>query len=327
MSILKLTALVLLFSYLALPSHTSNAGPEEELPLPPLQPIYAPKLQKTKAVWNNDRIQALLKWKPSKDALRYQIQLSRSVTFSRLLVNKRTNKPRYFLRSLKPCLFFWRVRVIDRFGGGPFSTARMLDASQFSKQFWQNRSKKSLIREKLRALITKNRMPVEEDGVLLDWLEPPPDSISTMKKITIGGKTHPGTIISVGDSSIKSKNGIFTLDIELKPGKNIITVTASRRGLKKAESQTLYYLPPIDLAKFKTKYAELNKQLFKFQIVQAELQHSIRLLQHRLQNAQDTPQAAELKKELEEIEKVHSSLDDEIENVMEDIKNSANIMD
>ena len=274
-------------------------------------PYPAPRLMHVEPRRNVRRVSALLRWVPVPGATSYRVQLSRTVTFSRLLVDRDVTRPRLALPSLKRRVFFWRVRARGPAGDGQFCTARILDASS------ARRKRRQLVATGVQDAPEPDATAAAPPGKLVvHWQQPPHRSLVTTRTITVSGTVTHGATVYCGGQRALITDGTFALTLPLRPGRNRLRVEVGLAGQRHRAQRDVYYVQPERLRSIKARFQVLSRQLGELDALGRELSATVSDLEGQIASSADATEAGELRLELRDISVSHQELQHEVQRLL-----------
>lgn len=269
----------------------------------------APVIERARAVRRGRRARLRLQWSPVVDALEYEVQVARNLTFGSTRENKRVKKRSTVTRPLPLGLYFVRVRAIGELGHGPWSAAKAI-APRGGAEVGSDALEPTEIETETESEPSRRPDPARRP-LTLRLVDFPDRTLSPAPSLILRGRAVRGANVSAGGASVVADPG-FELTVKLEHGRNDVRVVASLDGERVERSGVVYYADPRRVQKDLTQLRTLRQQLQDLRSIQREVRAASRALTGALEGA-PAEEATALQAELDEIEAAAGELDREIE--------------
>ncbi|MEO1303205.1 MAG: hypothetical protein AAFV36_08500 [Myxococcota bacterium] len=275
----------------------------------------APSIQLADAMRRGRRIKLRLKWSSVKDAERYEVQLSRSLTFAAISFSVTTKKRALTTRAMASGLYFVRVRGLGDGGPGAWSAARAVAARSRGRARYRPLPRLPNRGDKPPQARQKDT-PVSPLTLRLTRAEA--RILSSAPSIELTGEATKGARVEAnGRSTIATP--AFALTVKLEHGRNDVTVSAQRGKERRETKRVVYYADPRQVQKQLSELTALRKQLDELRQLQREI-HAASVQVQRAQSGASSKEVDELGAELAEIEVLATQLRAEIDRAFEGVQ-------
>jgi hypothetical protein len=284
----------------------------------------SPVLAEPRATRRQNKAALHLRWSAVEGADGYQVQISKTLTFQRPVVETRARKPQWRVR-LQPGIYFWRARAVGEAGEGAWSSAQVLDATPSEGQSRHKpvaRARSGLQKAELSAsegLATSAAAKLPAEPLEVVWKAPAHRSIVTESPITVAGAATRGSTVQVNSYHPQRVTSTFSFSLPLTHGRNDIVLTSRFGAAQKTLRRVVYYADPSRLAPIRARFEALRNQLDEIGTIRTELVKTARSLESRLDTASDQRVVAEIKIEMQRITHIRRQIDREINKAISDL--------
>jgi len=260
--------------------------------------------------------QGKLRWSEVEGASRYHVQLAKTLTFSRPIVDKNPRKTRVVAKRVDPAIYFWRVRAVGDAGEGAFTGVQVLDATKTGRR--GSRAGRRVARR------------VEDDAAAdaevadtppsskkapplrLVWRQPGHRSVVTKNPIQIKGVATRGTTVRLGEAAPIEVASTFSIPVTLKHGRNDLVLVGQLGSQSKTLRRSIWYADPTKLAPIRERFETVRTQLEEIGSIRDELEDTVKTLETRLAKAKSSEAVDELKAEMTRIRQIRREIDKEV---------------
>lgn len=279
---------------------------------PALVAYSTPVVKEAQAIKKGRTMNLRLEWRRVSGASRYQVQVSKLLTFKTNVHNAVVTKAREVVRKMKPGIYFWRVRAMGKNGKGSFCQVQILDATRSTVP--------KRARAKRPPKVTPP-MPTEKDlKMRIVWRKPVERSVSTEKVIMLEGVATRGTEIRIEGGTSAIVRASFSIPYTLHHGKNDIQLTATLDDEKKEMTRVVYYAEPSKLDPIRERFGALQMELKEIDAIRRELSSTIRTLERRIEKTKDKAMVHELREELNHITTIQTEIEMQLDRAFKEME-------
>jgi hypothetical protein len=292
------------------PADPMPATPEEPLEVEPQILAYGtPAIEEARVVRKGPKAQIRLRWGKVAGAKKYEVQVSKALTFSRATAGASTPKLIFASRWLEPSVYFWRVRAAGDAGLGAWTDVQVLDATRTGS------------RGKRVARPAEPMEPVEPPPPVVDnnapplrlvWRKPQHQAIVTSNPVTLEGVATRGTTVEIAGVPPVTVEAAFAIVVKLTHGRNDLVLVGKLGDQVKRIERSIYYADPAKLEPIRTRFEAVKRQLEEIGAIRDELNDTIRSLEARMKKAPEEAGMAEMKAEVERITQIRKEIDGEV---------------
>jgi hypothetical protein len=250
------------------------------------------------------------------------VQVAKTLTFSRPIVDKETPKLRLGRGRLDPAIYFWRVRALGDAGEGAFTGVQVLDATQTGRR--ASRARRRIERRTAdidaaavapgTAKTGRKRQPLR-----LVWRQPEHRAVVTQNPIQVKGVATRGTRIKLGDAEPIEVISTFAIPVPVHHGRNDLVLVGQLGDQSKTLRRSVWYADPKKLAPIRERFEALRAQLAEIGAIRDELEDTVKTLESRLAKAKSTEAMEELKSEMARIRQIKREIDKEINTAISEL--------
>ena len=296
------------------PSDTATTSPTAVAPSdiePPIVAYGTPVIEVARVVREGPKAQIRLRWSKVEGAKKYEVQVSKVLTFSRTAAEASSPKPGFASRWIEPSVYFWRVRAIGNAGTGAYTDVQVLDATKTGAR-GKRLAKPVEVAESIEPMTalasSKNGPPLR-----LVWRKPEHQAIVTTTPVAIEGLATRGTVVEIRGTPPVTVDATFSISIALIHGRNDLVLIGKLGDQVKRIERSIYYADPIRLGPIRDRFEALRKQLEEIGSIRDELSQTIKSLESRLKTTSaDSTGVAEIKTEMERITQIRKEIDGEV---------------
>lgn len=294
----------------------SHPEPHSEAETRPSLAAYGtPSIEGAEVTRQGRRIRIRLEWGKVEGAARYRVQVAKTLTFSRPVVDQVTPKLRVTPGRLEPAIYFWRVCAIGDVGEGAFTGVQVLDATQTGHR--DSRARRRIERraangEPAAAATAPVKAGRRTPTLRLAWRHPEQRSVVTTNPIQVTGVATRGTMVRLNDAEPIEVVSKFAISVRLRHGRNDLVLVAELGDQSKTLRRSIWYADPAKLAPVRERFEALRAQLDEIGAIRDELEETFRTLESRIAEAKSAAAMDELVSEMNRIKEIRRDIDTEI---------------
>ncbi|MBI5510445.1 MAG: hypothetical protein HY903_16940 [Deltaproteobacteria bacterium] len=294
---------------------TPPAAPLSEDDEPDVVAYATPVIKEARVVRRGPKAQIQLHFEKVKGASKYEIEVSKVLTFGRSAIAVAVSGPRFASRWIDPGVYFWRLRAVGPAGVGAYTNVQVLDATLTHTANAGRRAPRPA--ETVEAPLPPEPVVVEPAAkalaLRLVWRRPDHQAIVTTNPLKVEGVATRGATVQVGDGTPVTVDASFTIAVPVVHGKNDLVLVARLGDQSKRLERTVYYADLTRLAPIRDRFEALKKQLAEIAAIRDELDQTVKSLESRLgKTPAQSAGMGDIKAEMDRITAIRKQIDAEV---------------